>query len=323
MTARKKENVKPESAQAVNKKRPSPDTADDSEASSKLVKAASSKLVQAASTIGEAFDAADAIVAVPASVDEAGPNRQYLSNVMKDIAIITEKWPEICKLAPLPLTGTDGHQKLTGYGAPFEVAAYDVQYMADKFEYSCFMNFMMQDMLASVLGDVPLYWERVLDYVADQVTEPGLFRHVSILLATQVKGDDVLKGGLLRLSPCEPSHGIIHAVAKAIADHTPEPVLIQWLRALLSAPCVLKKKKTRDEQFAEANSLRNDADSVAKTVVFSARQMIHTIGNFKDDKEADLKKPFGAKLIASFWRENVKMSVATVRCNPLQQWTHA
>ena len=70
------------------------------------------------------------------------------------------------------------------------------------------------------------------------------------------------------------------------------PRLTQWLRALLSAPCVLKKKKkkTKDDQFAEANSLRNDADSVAKTVVFSARQMIHTIGTFKDDKETEKYK---------------------------------
>ena len=293
--------MKAETAQAGIKKRSSPDTAAET----------SNKPVKAASTSGEAVAVAsvkrDDAIAVPVfGLDPPGPNGQYLSNVMKDMAIITEKWPTICKLAPLPLTGTDGHLSLTGYGAPFDCDAYDSHYLEDKFEYSCFFNFMAQDMYSSILPYVPLYWERVLDYVDSQVTEPGMFRHVTTLLASSVKGEDILKGGLTRLSPCEPCHDILHAVAMRIAAHADDHVLKQWLRALLSAPCVLKKKKTKDEQFAEANSLRQDADSVAKTVVFSARQMIHTIGNFKDRKEADLKKPFGAKLIAAFWRDHVR-----------------
>ena len=106
-------------------------------------------------------------------------NTEYLSFVAKDLAIITEQWPDIRGQKPLPLSGTTGYLSFVGYGAPFDSAAYNEQYPQDTFQYSCSINFMWQDFLASVLHYVPLYWDRVVEYAKDQVRAPGLLRYTS------------------------------------------------------------------------------------------------------------------------------------------------
>ena len=237
---------------------------------------------------------------------EPGINKEYLSFVAKDLAIIADQWPDLRGQQPLPLSGTTGYESLVGYGAPFDSAAYDAQYPDDNFQYGCSIHFMWQDFLTAVLHDVPLYWDRVVDYAKDQVRAPGLLRFTSYIVASVVNGDDVPIGGLQRLSPCEQSHGVLHSVATRIAAKAPPEELKGWLRTLLSAPAIFLKKKSHDEKFAEASSLRQDADEVAKTVVFSARQFIYLIGNFKEEKERQMNKSFGSKMIANFWRENVR-----------------
>ena len=93
-------------------------------------------------------------------------------------------------------------------------------------------------------------------------------------------GTDVPKGGLLRLSPCELAHSILHNVAKAIRTNQPEHVMKKWLRVLLSFPVILVRKQTEDLKWAEANSLRGDFQDIAASVVFTTRQFIYCIYGF-------------------------------------------
>ena len=243
-------------------------------------------------------------------VDQQSVNLGYLNCVLKDLAIVLEEWPNISQWKPLPLAGTSGHNGLTGFASPFDPAAYDANFIQDNFEYSCNFNFFWQDMVNSVLHYVPLYWDRVEAYAEMQVGPAGAqLRYTTTVVATSVHGTDVEKGGLLRLSPCEPVHGVLHKVALVLAGNPTQSEKNLWLRTLLSAPCQLKKMATADAKFAEANSLRQDADTVSRIVVFSARQQIHTVWNFKQQKEAQLKTKFGSRLISKFFHEQVRGAI--------------
>ena len=62
-----------------------------------------------------------------------------------------------------------------------------------------------------------------------------------------------------------------------------------------------------DAIYAEANSLRHDIMGVARIATHSARQFVYNIQGFRAQQEKG-GKTHGAKYIAKFWVEHVRLS---------------
>ena len=128
---------------------------------------------------------------------------------------------------------------MIGYGVPFAPEAFDEHVTDDNMEFATFINYFWQDIYTSVLPYVPLDYGDV-EKLANTVTrEPVLLKTPLTMHTDHVHGSDVPKGGLLRLSPCELAHSVLHSVANALREGQPENVMKKWLRVLLSCPAIL------------------------------------------------------------------------------------
>ena len=214
-----------------------------------------------------------------------GINKEYLEHVRTDLTVITARFPTITTLDALPQSGTQGFQGLVGFGVPFNAELYSERF-ATRTNYQTHFNFFHMDMFRCFLSFVPLYRERVVELADTTLTAPHKVSTIT-LLANFADGTQLPKGELLRVSPCEPCHAILHKFASLIRDETtPTSVLNEWLCVLLSYPCIFTQLTNDDDKFAEANSLRQDAASIARAVNFTARQMVYCIAGFKKTEEA-------------------------------------
>ncbi len=171
--------------------------------------------------------------------------------------------------------------------------------------YTCACNFFWQNPLLSPLPWVPLYKTRAMELVAD--VTPGLLKFPLVFLAEFDKGRNLPKGGCMRVSPDEWAHAIIFKVAERLNDGANAAEKKAWLRTLLSCPVTFKHLGSEDAVYAEANSLRNDIQGKARVVTHSARQLVYNIHGFKVRHEKG-GKTYGAKEIAKFWAEHVRLS---------------
>ena len=177
----------------------------------------------------------------------------------------------------LPQTGSDGFQGLDGFGQPWDLAIYDAKATESKREQLFFCNVFWQNMHTSVLHFVPLYRERVIEYVDSALPTPGLPKMACTVLSNFGAGDSIPNGILIRVSPCEPIHVVLYRVAERLRANAPDSVLQGWLRVLVSYPIAFLKLDTEDDRYAEADSLRMDWSSGAGTVVLTTRQFCYNI----------------------------------------------
>lgn len=231
---------------------------------------------------------------------------KYYAKVDADIAVIVGQWPNIVSTDALPETGTSGFKSLVGYGSPFNPEVYDARFPEPDFAYKTHVNLLWQNMKGTVLSFVPLYWDRVLD-LAEVIDRPTVLKRDMVFLANFNSGDTLPRGGLNRLSPCEEVHATVHKIADRIRACAPPEELDQWLRVILSAPAQFMKIAIGDKQYAEVNSLRQDAASVAEAVTFSARQLVYNINGFKasHEKRGDA---LTAEQVAKFYETEVRTS---------------
>jgi hypothetical protein len=68
------------------------------------------------------------------------------------------------------------------------------------------------------------------------------------------------------------------------------------------------KLPNHDDQYAEANSLREDQSGSARVAVLTTRQMVENIYGFKGLKESTTKQSFGADRLHTFWKNTVRIS---------------
>ena len=258
-------------------------------------------------TAAPASGPAQPVVVDPYAMHEV--NKDYYVNVIKDVQIIKEKWPTITSLSPLPMSGDDGFLGLAGFGEPFDTTTFNARVADAEFAYQCHVNAMWFDPLRSVLNFVPLYWERVMEFAQDNLKDPILTRFPITVQTDFSQGVDLPKGALLRISPCETYHALLHRVATVVANpQSTESDMRLWLRVLLSFPVIFKKFKDDDARYAEANSLREDATTLSRAVRLSCRQFVRNIIGFKLRKESVKGVVCGAAVIAKFWEQSVRVS---------------
>jgi hypothetical protein len=245
----------------------------------------------------------------------------YIDALKADEEVIVQKWPTIKSLDPLPPVGDSGFMGLKGFGATFDAASYDEQKESSLhgiFLYSCHTNILsnQHDITQSQLPYVPLYRERVLEYADSMLDEPTSILQQSplVLHGSLPSGNSYKDAPSERLSPCEPVHALVYRVATRIKENAPESELVQWLRVILSFPTVFKGLKVvrdgtiDDAKYAEANSLRQDASTLARAVVLTVRQLVRNIIGFKEMKEKALKASFSAASISAFFQAQVRTS---------------
>ena len=200
-------------------------------------------------------------------------------------------------MGPLPDTGAGGQEGLHGFLAPFNASVYGTRYAegADM-AYTCGVNFCWQNSVMSPMPWVPLHKQRAMDMVKD--LNPGLLEHNCASIDSFGKGKDLPKGGCARLSPDEVVHGVVFKVAARIIAGASAAERKQWLRTLLSVPCVFKRLGgSEGAQYAEANSLRQDIMGTSRSVTHTARQLIYNVHGFKAKQEKG-GKTLGAKATA-------------------------
>ena len=171
-------------------------------------------------TIKSETDAPETVIPFPLSMV---CNDAYLKLVLSDAYVIKNKWPDIASKDPLPLTDESGYLRLTGFLEPFnKEACAKMSVAASIWTYLCGINFFWQDIVATLLPHVPLYFNRLEEYALDQYAHPSQVRHSLSACADFVKGAELPRGSLVWLSPCEGPHALIHRVACRIRAGAPE-----------------------------------------------------------------------------------------------------
>ena len=235
-------------------------------------------------------------------------NEKYHAKLMECLNIIVETYPNIVLFDPLPEVGDTGFHKLLGVGAPYNGDHYNARFLAGQ-EYSTHINFLWQNIVNCVLPYVPLYWERTVEYADCHLRTPCVPTTSSlVILADFGDGNQIQKGQLTAVSPCETRHAFVYRVSERIKSGASNTELDKWLGLLLSYPVIFKKITSDDEKYSEANSLREDVSGAARAVTLSARQLIHNIAGFKAAKEKALKAKFGADHIAKVWKDTIRVS---------------
>ena len=236
-------------------------------------------------------------------------NAEYYACFQQSMNRITEEWPDIAMMDPLPQISTEAGA-MTGFIAPFSPAVYDARRSDANFEYACGINFFWQNMTFSVLNYVPIYLSRVMEY--SQSITPGLLKNQLILVASFATASSMPRGHITRLSAEETSHAIVFKVATVLNNSPTAEVKKEWLRTLLSAPGVFKRLDNDDDIYAETNSLRQDIAGTARAVEHTARQLCYNVYGFKLKKEQIVKDKvkvvFSAKDIAEFWSKSIRVA---------------
>ena len=184
-------------------------------------------------------------------------NTEYMAFVEDDINTILKKYPTLPDIAPLPVSGDKGFQKLTGFGAPFNPDEFDAKVAEVKFTYNCFINFFRLDLRSPLLPYVPMYRERVMEYATTTLKSPTRLKEIT-LLNSMTHGDQYPTTTFTVISPLELPHALLASFAECIRTDADEAVLLEWIRIILSTQVAIRRMVDTDAQFVEHNSLRED-----------------------------------------------------------------
>ena len=245
-------------------------------------------------------------VAEPATVAlstiASNVNEGYFSVVQEALNAIFEKFPNIASLDPLPESGAGGFWCLSGFLAPYSPFAYNAHWASgpSTMEYQCGINIFWQNILLSAIPWVPLNMDEVSAF-AEKMT-PNVVRSPIVLNAGFSEGAQLPRGALVRLSPDELVHALVLRVGKEIASGKTDEELKPWLRVMLSCPAIFKRCDTSDQQYAEANSCRQDFVAQRDLTEHTARQIVYNIHGFKLRKGAAMS----ASMVAEFWATEVR-----------------
>ena len=244
---------------------------------------------------------------LPEDTATPNPNLEYLGHVQEDINTIMALWPDISSEDPLSLDNL-------GYLAPYTASSYDTAAAgAATMGYTCGVNFFWLNSLRSLTPWIPLYRTRTIELAAEIFPSPGLMPTPISVVATFTRGEDIPKGDLLRLSPDEISHAVLHRVASRIQADASKEELAAWKRMLLSCPCTFRRIDNQEDQLTEAARLRQSVLSTAKGVAHSARQLVYNVQGLKNFKEkASGNVKFSAADIAKFWAQKVTTAPGTL-----------
>ena len=127
-------------------------------------------------------------------------------------------------------------------------------------------------------------------------------------------------GALKRVSPPEPVHALLFALAKAITSKQPVGILQRWKALALTTEFAFQVvPQGGDDRYWKCQELRQRAIEQGDNAKVTTRQWIYDIMGFKMDKQAETKREIGANAIhqayknCKFWaRTSEEITVSFV-----------
>ena len=169
---------------------------------------------------------------------------------------------------PLNMGGDDVSNQ--GFLQPFDSGMYE-----DSFKrgvtYVAGCNMLWASLLGSITPAVPIIGPKVEALASQLFANPDAAAPMLHIAATPLP---LQKGSLVRLSPDEICHAFIMQVAEKIRSQTPEDVLKQYRRMLLSWPTQFIHKDSDDDRYYYATNQRELFKGITRAVAHSTCQPV-------------------------------------------------
>lgn len=254
---------------------------------------------------------AKAVPAQAAIVDETVPAfaAQHQVHLHEALGRIRGQWPDIDKRAPLTIAQGSAQAAFNDEDAKRALQVGG----AGRYRAGC--NLLSHDILFSPTHRVPINKSQineVRDYWLPLDNPPDVFAFDVVVAvdASEVTADapplSSKFGSLQRLSPEEPVHALLFAVADAIARPVDDALLQKWLQLMLKISFTFEVVAVGEDRFWRSMNLREE--QVEKGIIQSrsARQRVFDVAGYKLEQERLKGMTLGADKIARMYQMNVK-----------------
>lgn len=264
---------------------------------------------KAKATAKAAAGVVEAQIPAPVTVDVISP---HLAKIHQALATISshDLFKDIVNEKPLGV-------KAGGYQAPFDQS--DCTSSLKRGEGSAYIsgcNFFWQDHVWMANHRMPINDSQVQQIVRAQlkIDEPPARFPFTITIALDSPnmqvGDHL--GALKRVSPPEPAHALLFAIAAAITGQQPDGVLQRWKSLLLTTEFeFIVVEDGGDNRYWKYQELRQRAIEIGDNAKITTRQWIYDIMGFKMDKQKACGREMGAHNIHQAYKESVKFWART------------
>lgn len=249
-------------------------------------------------------------LALPAADDadvdmDPGPSKEHLMKVHDALAVIYshDMFKDI--LTAEPLSVKDGGRE----------ASLDLPQAASALKnvgvYKCAANFFHQDFLFLATHKVPInsaQVQQIKQHWFPSNEPPSLCPFtITVALETPACIGKRPDNGFQRLSPPEPVHALLFALAEAIETKAKVGVLRALKNCILTATFVFEICPIGEQRYWRAANIREEMVEKGLSVQMSLRQRIYEIAGFHEQKkktEANL----GSKKLAGLYTQHLKLA---------------
>ena len=177
--------------------------------------------------------------------------------------------------------------------------------------YKCAANFFHQDFLFMATHKVPIneaQVQQIKDYWFPKNEPPSLCPFV-ITVALETPGciGQRPQNGFQRLSPPEPVHALLFALAEAIESKAKVGVLRAFRNCILTATFVFEICPVDEDRYWRAQNIREEMVEKGLSVQLSLRQRIFDIAGFYETKKKT-ESSLGAKKLATMYTQHLKLA---------------
>ena len=234
-----------------------------------------------------------------------GPSKDHFVKVHEALAVIYghELFKDILNEKPLDLSAG-------GKEAPLDPTQ-AVSALKNVGVYKCGANFFHQDFLFLATHKVPINTTQV-HQIKDfwfPANDPPSLCPFEITVALEKPGciGQRPDTGFQRLSPPEPVHALLFAIAEAIEKKAKVGVLRALKNCLLTTTFVFEICALGEDRYWRAQNIREDLVEKGLSVQMTLRQRIFDIAGFYETKKKT-ESNLGTKKLANLYSQHLKLS---------------
>ena len=182
--------------------------------------------------------------------------------------------------------------------------------------YRCAGNFFHQDLLWLATHKIPInnsQVQQIKDYWFPPNAEPSLCPFtINLAVEKPTSVADRPEAGFARLSPAEPVHALLFALAEAIQRKAPEHVLRAFKSCVLTASFVFEICGVGEARYWRAQNIREEMVEKGLAVQMTLRQRIFDIAGFHEAK-SKTETNLGSKKLAGLYSAHLKLASSQER----------
>ena len=200
------------------------------------------------------------------AVGEPTPNSTYMTSITAAWNTVKEALPEMLGACALPVrasdAATDGTlQGLTGFSEPWTQELYDEKHPTlTKHEgMDCAVTLSALDVLGSITPWIPFDEDRIRQLIPICFEKPKPFPFkITIPVDFGPNSGLPFQTPMTHCMPPELVHALILAIADRIGSDTWQAEKTQWLRVVLSIPCMMVRMDKQDDRYSQALNKRTE-----------------------------------------------------------------